>query len=443
MSSAEDGNDDTVSVSDFLKLHSTPSSAESPTHNAIDNRAVKSKGTSSAPLKSQSQLKKTGRPAAAESREKLKLVNFRADAQTLDAIAELTSAFPPGALGRQGAAIRTALIDAAARLAKAIPLAAAELEKPEKVSSENDQPWQIWKNKIENWWRNTTKEQRPDSITAAEVAVVVGQLKNIDGVPKSVLTAIGVAMKRVGFVRLTSSRRYVPNSVLFEAGAGPTSLYNAVCNWPVADGVGVTSGDLVRMAYESVHIGDAAEEAEEKKKSKAWRTALLEWCPPKRGSELPRSNALGMKLRSINGMIVGQYKIAGSKHGENGVVWYRFSTMSEKANPLSVEEKRIEELQLVKGYTDYPALYDFVYSWPIADEVKVSSKTLIVLADGKHEAWRAALLKLCPPKYGTDLLTPNTLSSKLKSINGMIIGQYKILGHTEYKIHKSWYRAAV
>lgn len=62
-------------------------------------------------------LKKTGRPRAGEQREGLVMVNFRADRDTLDAIAKLEAAFT-GALPafRKSAAIRRALQEAAAML---------------------------------------------------------------------------------------------------------------------------------------------------------------------------------------------------------------------------------------------------------------------------------------------------------------------------------------
>lgn len=83
--------------------------------------------------------------------------------------------------------------------------AAAEVAK-----REEDQPWMFWSTKIEKWWRQMPKKLRPTSITAGEIAEVVGGLQSTDRVTPAVLTAIGIAMPRIGFLRVPSKRCYVP-----------------------------------------------------------------------------------------------------------------------------------------------------------------------------------------------------------------------------------------
>lgn len=78
-------------------------------------------------------------------------------------------------------------------------------------SREEDQPWMVWRNRIMDWWRDM--KDRPTSITAAEVAVDVGNLA-VDRVNRGVLTEIGIAMRRMGFIRRESHRDYVPSESL-------------------------------------------------------------------------------------------------------------------------------------------------------------------------------------------------------------------------------------
>jgi putative DNA primase/helicase len=78
-------------------------------------------------------------------------------------------------------------------------------------SREEDQPWMVWKNRILVWWRDM--KERPTSVTAPEIAVEVGDMQ-VDRVSRGVLTEIGIALRRMGFIRRESQRDYVPNEAL-------------------------------------------------------------------------------------------------------------------------------------------------------------------------------------------------------------------------------------
>jgi len=62
--------------------------------------------------------KKRGRPVAHEDREKLQLVAFKADAEVMDALAELERAISTAGMvvGRRSQAIRSAILEARDRL---------------------------------------------------------------------------------------------------------------------------------------------------------------------------------------------------------------------------------------------------------------------------------------------------------------------------------------
>lgn len=66
-----------------------------------------------------SSAKKTGRPEQNEAREKLTKITFKADAETMAAIATLTSeASQAGVVAPKSVAIRRALIESANRVLK-------------------------------------------------------------------------------------------------------------------------------------------------------------------------------------------------------------------------------------------------------------------------------------------------------------------------------------
>jgi len=104
----------------------------------------------------------------------------------------------------------------------------------------------------------------------------------------------------------------------------------AVAHWPVADGVPITAAELVELAEPTGSLFDEKDPVKrakadaERAKREAWRAALVEWCPPRRGDELPTARALGFALRHMRGAIVGVHKLdVGGEHGERGVPWAR------------------------------------------------------------------------------------------------------------------------
>lgn len=106
---------------------------------------------------------------------------------------------------------------------------------------------------------------------------------------------------------------------------------NVIRRWPVDDGVAVTAKDLIELA--NVPLMEAAENDAAREKLRlarrarreAWRSILLEWCPPKRGEEMPTATALGYALRKLKGVVVGTQKIDAGEKTEDGVAWSRIS----------------------------------------------------------------------------------------------------------------------
>jgi hypothetical protein len=85
-------------------------------------------------------------------------------------------------------------------------------------SREEDQGWTAWKKRIWTWWCDM--KDRPVSFTAADIAMDVGDLP-VDRVNRSVLTEIGIALRKMGFIRRDSQRDYVPNDDLKSAPYKP------------------------------------------------------------------------------------------------------------------------------------------------------------------------------------------------------------------------------
>lgn len=82
---------------------------------------------------------------------------------------------------------------------------------------EEDAPWMAWQVKILAWWRGLRSRGPDYEFTAIDVALGVGDLEP-DRVTKPVTTQIGIALKRMGFIRNESRRTY---------RAGPAMLRDA------------------------------------------------------------------------------------------------------------------------------------------------------------------------------------------------------------------------
>lgn len=66
--------------------------------------------------------KKIGRPSSTERREPLTLINFKADAETIEAIEQLEQAIGGGHVrGKRSLAIRRAVLEARDRILRPIP----------------------------------------------------------------------------------------------------------------------------------------------------------------------------------------------------------------------------------------------------------------------------------------------------------------------------------
>jgi hypothetical protein len=85
------------------------------------------------------------------------------------------------------------------------------------------------------------------------------------------------------------------------------SLRAVVEAWPAADEEIITSVDLLDRAT----VGSE------------WRSALLEWCPPRRGTELPNGRELGIALGKIRRRIVAGRLVDRAGRGRLGVQWVR------------------------------------------------------------------------------------------------------------------------
>lgn len=111
--------------------------------------------------------------------------------------------------------------------------------------------------------------------------------------------------------------------------------------WPVADGVEVTSTTLLDWAITTSPMGLDPTKREAFDRTRAmremWRNALLEWLPAKKG-DLPTAREFGYALRSIDGSIIGNFKIEGGPHTKSGIPWKRtrlFGENDENSAPKS------------------------------------------------------------------------------------------------------------
>lgn len=92
------------------------------------------------------------------------------------------------------------------------------------------------------------------------------------------------------------------------AGTIPTDALRAVlAHWPAADGAVVTARELVEHAAASG----------------PWRRAILAWCPPRGGHELPTPRSVGCKLRGVRRVVVDGHVVDVATREKGGRAWVR------------------------------------------------------------------------------------------------------------------------
>jgi hypothetical protein len=89
-----------------------------------------------------------------------------------------------------------------------------------------------------------------------------------------------------------------------------------VASWPVADGVAVTTRELVDLA----------------RTNDAWRCALLAWCRLRLLSELPSPRSVGNILRVMRGQVLGGHVLEVVKRAGAGAVWVRLRADTPEAS---------------------------------------------------------------------------------------------------------------
>jgi hypothetical protein len=77
--------------------------------------------------------------------------------------------------------------------------------------------------------------------------------------------------------------------------------------WPADDAVPITGSELIERAQANAD----------------WRSALVEWCPPKGEATLPTAKVLGERLRRIRRKIIASHLIDSGAHTKRGVPWVR------------------------------------------------------------------------------------------------------------------------
>jgi hypothetical protein len=120
------------------------------------------------------------------------------------------------------------------------------------------------------------------------------------------------------------------------------SLHAMVECWPFEDGVAVTAATLIDFANTNSALGmDPAKRTARE----MWKNALLDWLPAKKG-DFPTARELGYALRSIDGSIIGNFKIESGQHSRSGVPWSR--TRISGSEDAQDERTEKQNLSIIK-----------------------------------------------------------------------------------------------
>lgn len=132
----------------------------------------------------------------------------------------------------------------------------------------------------------------------------------------------------------------IRSAILFAGGVDPCmssievadadlddlAVRRMIACWPVADDIDVTAEDLVNWAQivppmdADMKTRSAYEETRATRE--LWRSALLEWLPPKRG-DLPTPVELGYALRELKDAVISDFRVVAGKRSLRGILWKR------------------------------------------------------------------------------------------------------------------------
>jgi hypothetical protein len=113
------------------------------------------------------------------------------------------------------------------------------------------------------------------------------------------------------------------------------ALRAVVDAWPAADKEIVTVADLLERATPE----------------SAWRAALVEWCAPRAGADLPTSRTIGNALRVIRRRVVDGRMLDTAGRGKQGTQWMRLDPSGASVHPVHqvgtpTRETKVSEREL-------------------------------------------------------------------------------------------------
>jgi hypothetical protein len=152
------------------------------------------------------------------------------------------------------------------------------------------------------------RAKRPELLSAA---ITIVRAYVVAGRPDQGLTPMGSFEAWSDLVRsaIVCAGQPDPCKTIAEIRASDTSA-DAFCgvleHWPANEGQPITVAELLRAAARDC----------------AWRTALIDWCPPRGRDPLPAPRTLGNRLRGIRRSVIdGRYLDGAKKKGRDGVQW--------------------------------------------------------------------------------------------------------------------------